>query len=402
MARVRQTLTVLTSKRLHGRGYTHRGDQRAAAYLAKRFKTLGLKSWTKKYRQPFPLAVNTFPGALSVTLGKHVLRPGKDFIPDPTSGSLQEKLAVVYFDTLAFTDPVSLSKLLQQDLRHTAIVYSQAVQARLAQRPELVAKLTQASAVVALTTEKLTASVAATQRGQARLIVRAAAWPTREAWLSLNIEANLLPRYVTQNVLGYVPGTAVPDSFVVVAAHYDHLGELGRKAYFPGANDNASGTAMLLELAAYFAQPAHRLRYSVAFIGFSGEEAGLLGSQFFVHQPTFPLANIRFLLNLDLVGTGAEGITVVNGKVHAAEFQLLQQLNSESGAIGSIAARGQAANSDHFPFSEYHVPAFFWYTRGGTVAYHDVHDQAPQLPLTLFPQVFDLAKRFLTKITRTL
>ncbi|MCR5888492.1 M20/M25/M40 family metallo-hydrolase [Hymenobacter sp. J193] len=402
MDRVRRTISVLTSPKLHGRGYTHHGDQRAAAYIAKRFRQLGLQAWQPDYRQPFPLTVNTFSEALKVSVGRQALQPGIDFIPHPTSGSFQGELAVVYFDTLAFTQTRIRNQFLQQDLRQKALVYEQRIEARLRQEPEFKAKLAAVSASIALTAAKLTASVADNQATQVRLLVRTQAWPAQAQHVRLDVTARLQQVYQTQNVLGYVPGTAFPDSFLVVTAHYDHLGELGGRAYFPGANDNASGTAMLLELAAHFAQPANRLRYSVAFIAFSGEEAGLLGSQYFVANPAMPLSSIRFLLNLDLVGTGEEGITVVNGKVHSQEYQLLQQLNTSGVGVGSIAARGRAANSDHFPFSEQGVPAFFWYTRGGTAAYHDVHDKAEALPLTAFPRLVNLARQFLQRLSRTI
>ncbi len=170
---------------------------------------------------------------------------------------------------------------------------------------------------------------------------------------------------------------------------------MGKKVYFPGANDNASGVALLLELAAHYARPENRPACSVVFLLFGAEEAGLVGSSYFVQHPLVPLARIKFLLNLDLLGTGEQGATVVNGRVHEAAFRRLTALNDAHHYLPSLAARGRAANSDHFPFSEAGVPAFFMYTRGGSAAYHDVSDRPAALSLAGFAGAFGLARDFL-------
>jgi Zn-dependent M28 family amino/carboxypeptidase len=215
------------------------------------------------------------------------------------------------------------------------------------------------------------------------------------------IDAKLHRGYATQNVVGMVRGSAQPDSLLVVTAHYDHLGRIGRKAYFPGANDNASGTALLLELATYYARPENQLRYSIAFLAFGAEEVGLIGSRYFADHPLLPLNQIRFLVNLDLEGTGQAGATVVNGRLHEAEYRRLVRLNEQGRYLPELAARGRAANSDHYPFSEAGVPAFFIYTRGTPTHYHDVHDRAATLPLTGFGGVFQLVSRFFAQISHT-
>ena len=212
---------------------------------------------------------------------------------------------------------------------------------------------------------------------------------------TMQIDADLQHNYQTQNLAAIIRGHAQPDSFLVVSAHYDHLGMMGRKAYFPGANDNASGVAILLELAAHYARPENRPAYSVVFLLFGAEEAGLVGSRYFVAHPLVPLPRIKFLVNLDLLGTGEEGATVVNGKVYEPAYQRLTALNDAHHYLPRLTARGRAANSDHFPFSEAGVPAFFLYTRGGSQAYHDVHDRPAALSLAGFAGAFELVRDFL-------
>jgi len=179
----------------------------------------------------------------------------------------------------------------------------------------------------------------------------------KQSKLEVNIESQLKQNYLSRNVTAFVRGTTSPDTFIVFTAHYDHLGQMGDGTYFPGANDNASGTSMVLNFAKYFSE--HPPKYSVAFICFSGEELGLLGSQYFVEHPQFALGKIKFLINLDIVGTGEEGIKVVNATEFPKQFDQLVKLNDETRSVKVVSPRGKAANSDHYPFYEKGVPCFW-------------------------------------------
>lgn len=421
LPRVRQTIATLASPAFQGRGYVREGDQKAARYLQKRFRALGLQPLTSNYRQPFVLDVNTFPGKLNLELSfgtlrfpglgsARRLRPGHDFIADPASGGGKvggpfSAVPLVRFDTLAFTDAAAQRQLLRQAWHGGGLVLRAADERRLPTLP-LPVRQHLDSAVLRLTlVPNLTASLAAEQAPQMRLQVLDSVWnslpgtgrgPT-VALVAARVQATLRRQYQTQNIVGYLPGRIQPDSFLVVSAHYDHLGRMGRRTYFPGANDNASGVALLLELAAHYARPENRPAYSLVFIAFGAEEAGLIGSRYFVEHPLVPLPRIRFLLNLDLLGTGEQGATVVNGRLWERQFAQLTDLNTAGQYLPALGARGRAANSDHYPFSERGVPAFFLYTRGGSPAYHDVHDQPENLSLAGFAGAFQLLRDFLNQ-----
>ena len=190
----------------------------------------------------------------------------------------------------------------------------------------------------------------------------------------------------------------MPDSFIFITAHYDHLGGMGLNTFFPGANDNASGVSLLLNLARYYSMSPQR--YSIGFICFAGEEAGLVGSKFYTEYPLRPLDNIRFLLNTDLAGTGEEGITVVNATEFPEAFSLLKGINDEYKLLPAVKERGKAANSDHYYFSEKGVPAFFFYTMGGIKAYHDIFDRPETLPLDRHEELFRLVSLFVEGIQK--
>ncbi|WBO83675.1 M28 family metallopeptidase [Hymenobacter yonginensis] len=422
MPRVRRTIETLTAPAMHGRGYVSQGEQKAADYLRRRFRELGLQPLAPDYTQPFTLDINTFPGALKLELSlgmlrfpvlghSRPLRAGTEFIAAPNSGSGHvggpfSTVPIVRLDTLVFTDTAAQQQLLRRRWYSGGYVLRAADERRLPQLPQPLRQHLDSAALRLTLVPKLTASLADEQAPQMRLQVLDSVWRQAEyrgpgslaATVEARVDAELKPQYPTQNIVGFVPGRLQPDSFLVVTAHYDHLGRMGARTYFPGANDNASGTAMLLELAAHYSRPENRPAYSVVFLAFGAEEAGLLGSRYFVEHPLVPLARIRFLLNLDLVGTGSEGATVVNGRTLPTPFARLQVLNARRQALPALAARGPAANSDHFPFSERGVPAFFLYTRGGPTAYHDVQDQAATLPLTAFPNLFGLLREFLDEL----
>jgi Zn-dependent M28 family amino/carboxypeptidase len=152
----------------------------------------------------------------------------------------------------------------------------------------------------------------------------------------------------------------------------------------------------LLNLIRYYSR--HQPHYKTVFIFFAGEEAGLVGSKFFVESQAIDLQKIKFLINLDLLGTGGDGIMVVNGAILEKQFQTLNQINTDLHLVKDIKKRGKAANSDHYWFTEAGVPAFFIYTMGGIKAYHDVYDVEKTLPLTAYINVFRLITEFAGKL----
>lgn len=109
------------------------------------------------------------------------------------------------------------------------------------------------------------------------------------------------------NVLAMLPGAdeSLRGQYIVVGAHFDHVGVHG-SSIFRGADDDASGTAALLEIAEAFAESPQRPRRSLLFAAFNAEEKGLLGSRHFVHRPTVPLANIEAMLQMDMIGRNEE------------------------------------------------------------------------------------------------
>ena len=395
MQRVRKNLEILCSKEFNGRGYVKKGDSLAATWIGQEFEKIGLKKFKSSYFQDFQLSINTFPKKIAVKLGKKKLQIGRDFILKPHTATLKGKAKTLVLDTLIFTDENRRKVFFQQDFRKKALVFPSKYYNQL-QKLNLdeTQKLAQTSIWVSLH-QKLTASLSLRQEGQAEIMLDSKVWDGTAKEITYDIFAQWIEKYNTRNVIGYIEGTQKKDSFIIFTGHYDHLGSMG-EAYFPGANDNASGITMLLELAYHYKNnpPA----YSVAFMAFAAEEAGLIGSHFYTENPFFPLNQIKCLLNLDLVGTGDEGITIVNGGIFTEDFEKMESLNKQHQLLPKVLRRGKAANSDHYFFSEKGVKAFFIYAMGGTKAYHDIDDRPETLPLSKYKELFQFLNLYIESL----
>nr|WP_294949989.1 M28 family peptidase [uncultured Mucilaginibacter sp.] len=351
----RKMVDTLTSKYFWGRGYTNNGMGKAADFISAQLKSYGVKPMSgKSYLQDFSYSVNTFPGKVDVAINGVPLVPGKDFLVTPDSKGVKGE-----------------GKLVQQDSIHF---------------------IDQANRIIVTLENKLTWSAEQTVLDYTVLQLDKKLQTTLPQTVKVDIENKFVANFKTGNICGLVKGTSKPDSIIVFTAHYDHLGGMGDKTYFPGANDNASGVTQVLSLAKYYGE--HPQPYTMAFIFFAGEEAGLLGSKYFTEHPLINLKNIRFLTNLDLEGTGVDGITVVNASVFPNEFALLKKVNEKGNYLVKVNSRGKAANSDHYFFSEKGVPAFFMYTLGGIKAYHDIYDISATLPLNEYEDLFNLLLKF--------
>jgi len=361
-AYARRQLDTLSSEAFHGRGYRQNGQQLAADYLLREFARLGLIPLSDNYLQPFNLEVNTFD-SVYLRLNKKVLVPGTDFMVHPLSAhGKAQKLKP------------GKGLVLAED----------------GKQPKTMGK--NARLILETTDQKFTWSVGRDQWPLAYVEVRKAALPAKIKRADFFFSGSYQPHTVA-NVAGMVRGKKQPDSIMVICAHYDHLGRMG-SVLFPGANDNASGTALLLDLARHYSQPQNQPDYSLLFIAFAAEEAGLVGSNYFVSHPLVPLKHISLVLNLDLMAGGSDGIMVVNGEQQNRAYQLLDSVNTTGKYLKNVQKRANAANSDHYPFTQKGVPAIFVYTMGDVTAYHDPNDRPENLRWQHYPAIFTLLRTF--------
>ena len=209
----------------------------------------------------------------------------------------------------------------------------------------------------------------------------------------------------TRNVVGVLPGRdpARRGEYVVVGAHFDHLGRSSAGALDPaagnairnGADDNASGTAAVLELARLLAR--HPPARSVVFVGFSGEELGLLGSQFFVEHPPVPLDAVRAMLNFDMVGRLRDDRLIVYGVATAEELPRLVDSANVAPRLAIGAVGDGFGPSDHSSFYAKGIPVLHLFTdlHG---EYHRATDDVELVSAEGIARVVDYAERVVRAI----
>jgi hypothetical protein len=389
---------VLCSSEFHGRGYVNQGDSLAANYIAQTFSQIGilpLANSSEDYFQSFSFPVHTFPRDLSVQLNSKVLTPGIHFLVDPASSSFSGTLNL---NSISITDLYNQQVITSNFPKNTALLIRNLGCGgdTIAKVKQYLQKLANQIPIIEIVNTKLTWSVSQVKLNFPYLIIQDSVIGASPENIAINIDAEFKPLHSTRNVIGYIPSARKNAKTLVFSAHYDHLGRMGNDVYFPGGNDNASGSAMLVFLANYFKE--HASKYNLVFIAFAGEEVGLLGSQYFVSHPLIKLKDIRFLINLDIMGSGEEGITAVNGTLFEKEFLLLQKINKKQKALPVIKKRGPAANSDHYFFTEAGVPSFFIYTMGPNKNYHDVNDTYENLSFKAFEKIGELLIAFTHKL----
>jgi len=394
-----QILDTLCAPHFDGRGYFNNGEKRAAEFIANEFQQLGLQKVNDSYFQKFGLRVNSIVGNPSFKIDKKELVPGTDFLIDPSSPSFKGKSKLYYLSKEELLNFEILQKVMPKLANKILVVDKSLVKGEKRARGwlyELISALKfsrglDSKGIIELE-EKLTFTASQRKAQRPHVVVLKEKFVTPKK-VVLDIESVYDKNYQSQNVIGFVEGEE-KDKYIFVVGHYDHLGRMGEEVYFPGANDNASGIAMLLSLAKEFSQ-GKKPRKSIVFIAFGAEEIGLVGSKFYTDNPLLPLQNIEFLINLDILGTGDDGIQVVNGSVHQNQFDELVSLNEADGLLEQVKIRGAACNSDHCFFTEKGVPGFFIYTLGGVAHYHNVFDKAETLPLTEYEDLFVLLKKFI-------
>jgi hypothetical protein len=195
---------------------------------------------------------------------------------------------------------------------------------------------------------------------------------------SMNMVVNALfdPEAQSQNVLGVIPGSdpEIGDELVIISGHYDHEGVAPTGDIYPGADDDASGTGVVMEIAKVMASGNFAPRRTLLFAGWGSEEAGLVGSYYYVEEdPKYPLEDTLAVLQMDMVGVGnRSGQNVFGGTVFT---DLFSQIEANAGEVLVEAEPfAPGGGSDHVPFVNAGVPAVMFQTRGPHPYYHTPAD----------------------------
>ncbi|MCZ7602227.1 MAG: M20/M25/M40 family metallo-hydrolase [Melioribacteraceae bacterium] len=216
--------------------------------------------------------------------------------------------------------------------------------------------------------------------------------------LQIVVNAKYEKEKETVNVIGILPGSdeKLKDEYVILGAHLDHVGQQGKEIYFPGANDNASGSAAVLEIARAFAVQEVSPKRSIIFALFSNEESGLEGAQFLADNLPVDKERVVAMLNMDCVGHG-DSIQLGNGKSAPNLWDLARELDKQNAKL-TVDATWSGGGADATPFHKIGIPTLYIVTRFSYTHLHSQSDKPETLNPVVFEEITKLACKTLSEI----
>lgn len=420
-AKYLEHVKYLSSEQLRGRGDGTPELEKAAHYIAKQFHTFGLKPVNGKFYQAFQVTTSAELGTknrLAVKNGeKTAIKFQDDFIPLNFSSSGHASGQIVFagygitapeynyddYAGLDVKDKIVLIFRREPQEYDEKSVFAGKNYTRHSQfdSKAINARMHGAKAVILLTDlssstlEKFGRSAGPDNAGIPFVMMRAdlaSGWFEKAGktlrGIQEEIDKDLKPRSfplpspieadltvdiarklkTVHNVIGYLPGRT--DEYLVIGAHYDHLG-LGEQfsmapamagTTHPGADDNASGTAGVIELARYFSRQP-KMERGILFMAFAGEEHGLLGSGYYVNHPSMPMGKAVAMINMDMIGRIRDGKVYLAGSGTGSTLKnIVEESKPHSSLEFDISEQAGYGSSDHTSFTAAQVPVLFFFS----------------------------------------
>ena len=434
-AEIQNHINFLASDELKGRQPGTPGDTEAAAYIRDQMKAAGLQLMGENGYQDFDLVTDVTLGHSNrLSIGIDVYRVEKDFMPLPftSNAALSAAAAFVGYGFEIDNDSIKWNDYAGVDVKGKwAIIlrgapaiegWDNVFQGNIGERIKVLtardkgatgvifvngAEFDKDDQLLRLTYDKSTATAGIPVLQLKRSIIDNIMIPvvdsvavierkikeqkspsvyTLPVSISAIVEVNQKVA-TTHNVVGWLEGTnpTLKNEFVVIGAHYDHLGMGGpgsgsraidTVAVHYGADDNASGVAGLLELAGYFADRKNRPERSLLFIAFSAEEMGLIGSKYFVENPLIDLSKVDAMINLDMIGRLKKERTLsIGGTGTSTRSEAILDNLAKKTTIKLQYSKEGYGPSDHASFYGKDIPVFF-ITTGAHEDYHTPRDRA--------------------------
>jgi len=423
-ANLKKHITTLSSDEYEGRETGTEGETKAAAYITKEFKSIGLKPKGEKgFIQKFKFNSGaTFGGSTQLVVNNYIFKNGEDFYPLPYSGNA---VATNYISRVGYG--ISDTGLKQDDYRskmniakrifliETGTPDGSQPHGKFTDWSDLRKKIDLAivkgaAAIIFINSDTSLSDPKADWLNHTTPVAipvlfakgKAARLLHDSVITNCTVGAEIIHiEKEGSNIIGYVDNKAT--STIIVGAHYDHLGfgdegslYRGEKAIHNGADDNASGTAALIELAKFVR--AHGLKNkNYLFLAFSGEEKGLLGSNYFVKHPTIDIKQVSCMINMDMLGRlkTDDKALIINGTGTSPQWK--EWLDSiPTGDMRLKTTESGVGPSDHTSFYLQNIPVLHFFS-GTHSDYHKPTDDESKINYDGEMQIIELIETLLRK-----
>lgn len=446
--RIRKDILYLASDKLEGRKAGCPGADSAAIFIAGEFKNAGLKSFSKSFLQDFEMSTGLIKGENnSLLINGIIYKLNKDFTPlsFSTNGSLEAEVVFAGYGRIKLKDTLGTDDFKGEDITGKWVMLlagssakAESYKSSLERNKALDAKDKGAAGVLILSFKNNLPSEDEERSGSSSgipviyldsnltsFILKTAEINSdsldkqikegkkfNSKAVPFKVKANVMlteKMAKISNVIGYIEGsdTVLKKQYIVIGGHYDHLGMGGPnsgsrtpdvKAVHYGADDNASGTSAVIEMAYLLKQNIIKPRRSVIFVAFTAEEEGLVGSKYFIKNPPVPLKNIDAFINFDMIGRlnnktnglviGGSGTSAESEKIIKAckSYKLNIKLNPDG-----------FGPSDHASFYISNIPVFFM-TTGAHDDYHTPRDVASKINYKGMMNIIDFSEELIMNI----
>ena len=412
---LKKHIEYLADDKLEGRRAGTNGEELAMKYIMDQFKEIGISpKGTEYYPQAFDINDGKQIGTSYFIINNNNLAAGKDFFPFPFSPDKKIEtapaIAIQEADMPWFID---LGETLEENKNNPHFdldAYLRNNSKKAADRG--------ASAVILYNSSSLPDNLAFNAKDKSEKLSIPVIYVSKEAAkkyfydkiATLNIKLGTeirAKKRIGHNVIGYIDNRAA--TTVILGAHFDHLGygedgnsmlRTGEKLIHNGADDNASGTAALIELARIL-KTSKAKNNNYLFIAFSGEEMGLFGSKYFTENPTIDLATANYMLNMDMVGRLNDSTKVLAIGGYGTSPQWATVINKEDKKLPFVIKIDSSGTgpSDHTSFYRKDIPVLFFFT-GQHKDYHRPTDDADKINYTGELHVINYINAIITKLNK--
>ncbi len=392
----------LSSKEYSGRNNLNDGEKRAAEYIMEKFNTMcSPKYVTAPTLQPFSYPLNVMRGEINFSVDGTEYIPNKDYVVKEFSSSCKKSMPIIYaLEKEYYTPEDFCSKINNLNATNSFVVIDFSLFSKLHGKElylEYLKPLNVGGVIFKYNSKPNYFKARSGYTLPFPIVCVGEEFPNNAKSAEVEIESQMIPEHNSNNIIATIEGSKHPNKYYLFIAHYDHLGLMGKDNLYPGANDNSSGVAALLTLAQHYSQPENRPEYSMIFLWAGGEESNLLGSKYYVNNPIYPLEDIKYLFNLDMIGDTPNELVYETNSTGKEGAELLLKINSDNQYFPLVTNNPLCDNSDHYYFAIKDVPIIYFESKGDFYQYyHTPEDTFEHTSTESYQRIYKMILEFIT------